>query len=42
MEAMEPFAIAGISLNFSAEQGEGRVRALFGAEKQEAAGRPKG
>ncbi len=35
MEAMEPFAIQGISLNFTSDQSEGKVKASFGLEKYE-------
>ncbi len=35
MAAMEPFTIPGISLNFSSEQNEDRVKAFFGPEKYE-------
>ena len=33
MEAMEPFTIPGVSLNFSADQSENKVKAFFGPEK---------
>ncbi len=35
MEAMELFAIPGISLNFTSDQSEGKVKASFGPEKHE-------
>jgi hypothetical protein len=33
--AMEPFTISGVSLNFSADQSENKVKAFFGPEKYE-------
>jgi FAD/FMN-containing dehydrogenase len=35
MQAMEPFAIPGISLNFTSDQTEDKVKASFGSEKYE-------
>jgi FAD/FMN-containing dehydrogenase len=35
MQAMEPYTIPGVSLNFSADQNEGRVKAFFGPKKYE-------
>jgi hypothetical protein len=35
MGAMEPFTIPGVSLNFSADQSENKVKAFFGPEKYE-------
>jgi hypothetical protein len=35
MEAMEPFAVPGISLNFTSDQSEGKLKASFGPEKHE-------
>src|SRR5215216_6830728 len=34
MQAMEPFTIPGISLNFTSDQTEDKVKASFGSEKK--------
>jgi hypothetical protein len=33
MEAMEPSAILGISLNFASDQSEGKAKSSFGPKK---------
>ncbi len=35
MQAMEPFTIPGISLNFTSDQTEDKVKTSFGSEKYE-------
>ena len=35
MQAMEPFARPGVSLNFTSDQTQDKVRASFGGEKYE-------
>jgi hypothetical protein len=35
MGAMEPFTIPGVSLNFSADHRENKIKAFFGPEKYE-------
>jgi hypothetical protein len=35
MQAMEPFTIPGVSLNFNSDQTEEKVKASFGSEKHE-------
>ena len=35
MEAMEPFAILGISLNFASDQSEGKAKSTFRPKKHE-------
>lgn len=35
MAAMEPFAVPGITLNYTSDHSEGKVKASFGPEKYE-------
>jgi hypothetical protein len=35
MEAMEPFAILGISLNFASDQSEGKAKSTFRPKRHE-------
>jgi len=35
MQAMKPFTIPGVSLNFNSDQTEEKIKASFGSEKHE-------